>query len=90
MAPVTVRAKRAEEAFAGAALDDPAAFERAVEALRDELELPADVPGGRPEYRLTLAQSALYKWWLTARADRFGSIGQCLFRYCGPAGLSWR
>jgi xanthine dehydrogenase/oxidase len=63
MAARTVRAAAAERACVGRVFDAHT-FELARAALAHELRLPADVPGGRPEYRLALAQSMLYKFHL--------------------------
>jgi xanthine dehydrogenase/oxidase len=63
MAARTVRATAAEHALEGRAFD-AAALEAARAALAKSMRLDAAVPGGRPEYRLALAQSMLYKFWL--------------------------
>lgn len=36
----------------------------ALESLADELVLPPEVPGGMPDYRLSLALSFFYKFYL--------------------------
>jgi xanthine dehydrogenase/oxidase len=63
MAARTVRATAAEQAIEGRVFD-AATFEAARAAMAQSMRLDANVPGGRPEYRLALAQSMLYKFWL--------------------------
>ena len=42
-----------------------ATLQEAIHLLSDELQLPADAPGGMPEYRKSLVTSFFFKFYLT-------------------------
>lgn len=63
MAPKTVMASKTMEAMLGKAFEE-STFVEARAVLQDEFRMPEDVPGGQAEYRLTLACSFLYKFYL--------------------------
>uniref|UniRef100_A0A7S4RBL2 Xanthine dehydrogenase n=2 Tax=Ditylum brightwellii TaxID=49249 RepID=A0A7S4RBL2_9STRA len=44
-------------------------FKKGGEILREELKLPDDVPGGQAEYRITVASSFLYQFFLTVATE---------------------
>ncbi|KAL9183361.1 hypothetical protein ACHAXT_005148 [Thalassiosira profunda] len=63
MAPKTVMARKTMEALAGKPFVD-ATFVEARSVLQEEFAMPDDVPGGQAQYRVTLACSFLYKFYL--------------------------
>lgn len=65
MAPTTILATKTMAALIGAELC-AGCFECATEVLLDELKLPEQVPGGQAAYRMTLAASFLYKFYLSS------------------------
>ena len=42
-----------------------ATLQEATHLLSEELQLPADAPGGMPEYRMSLVTSFFFKFYLT-------------------------
>ena len=68
MAPKTVLAKKTMEALMGKAFEE-SSFVEAGSVMREEFRMPEDVPGGQAEYRLTLACSFLYKFYLHCVAE---------------------
>jgi xanthine dehydrogenase/oxidase len=67
-APKTVLAAKTAEALVGSELSAET-FEKAKEALLSEMTLPEGVPGGQAAYRMTLAASFLYKFYLCIVED---------------------
>ena len=63
MAPKTVLAKNTMGALLGKKFDETT-FTEARIVLQNEFRMPENVPGGQSEYRLTLACSFLYKFYL--------------------------
>jgi xanthine dehydrogenase/oxidase len=63
MGPTTRRAYNTENLLIGQ-LWDAELFDAASSCLASELALPLDAPGGMPEYRVALAQSLLFKFYL--------------------------
>jgi xanthine dehydrogenase/oxidase len=68
MAPMTVMAVETAKAMTGAEFN-AATFEMATKVLLQELNLPENVPGGQAAYRMTLAASFLYKFFLYCVQD---------------------
>lgn len=64
MAPTTILAKKTMQSLKGAEFCS-STFELASEVLLDELNLPEQVPGGQASYRMTLASSFLFKFYLS-------------------------
>lgn len=62
MAPKTILVSKTIDFMTGKKLSK-STFEEAGKVLMDELRLPVGVPGGQPQYRLTLAASFLYKFY---------------------------
>jgi xanthine dehydrogenase/oxidase len=69
MAPTTIFARRTMELLSGAAWDQDFVTKRAFALLREELNLPDQVPGGQAEYRMTLAVSFLFKAFMIVQKD---------------------
>jgi len=63
MAPKTVMATKTMATLAGKKLEEET-FAAARTVMQDEFRMPENVPGGQAEYRLTLACSFLYKFYL--------------------------
>jgi xanthine dehydrogenase/oxidase len=68
MAPTTVLATETAKILIGSEFCAKS-FESATEALLQELSLPEAVPGGQAAFRMTLATSFLYKFFLSVVAD---------------------
>ena len=68
MAPKTVMANKTMEALVGKKFEE-STFVEARSVMREEFCMPEDVPGGQSEYRLTLACSFLYKFYLHCVAE---------------------
>eukprot|EP00804_Cyclotella_cryptica_P017080 CCRYP_003325-RB/>CCRYP_003325-RB protein AED:0.06 eAED:0.06 QI:85/1/1/1/0.87/0.77/9/930/1539 len=68
MAPKTVLANKTMAAMLGKAFEE-STFAEARAVLQHEFRMPDDVPGGQAEYRLTLACSFLYKFYLHCAAE---------------------
>ncbi|KAL3916292.1 MAG: hypothetical protein SGILL_005242, partial [Bacillariaceae sp.] len=64
MAPTTVMAAKTAAALIGAPFSRDT-FDKASEVLLTELNLPEAVPGGQAAFRMTLATSFLYKFFLS-------------------------
>lgn len=64
MAPKTVMASETAKVMIGSPLGREI-FVKAAECLMDELKLPEDVPGGQAAFRMTLAASFLYKFFIS-------------------------
>lgn len=64
MAPTTVLAVKTMEALLGAELTAES-FKNASKVLLEEMKLPEGVPGGQAAFRMTLASSFLYKFYLS-------------------------
>eukprot|EP00539_Tryblionella_compressa_P013863 CAMPEP_0178824392 /NCGR_PEP_ID=MMETSP0746-20121128/5653_1 /TAXON_ID=913974 /ORGANISM="Nitzschia punctata, Strain CCMP561" /LENGTH=1497 /DNA_ID=CAMNT_0020486065 /DNA_START=312 /DNA_END=4805 /DNA_ORIENTATION=- len=64
MAPKTVMATKTAEVLIGS-LFSRETFEKATECLLSEMNLPENVPGGQAAFRMTLATSFLYKFFLS-------------------------
>ena len=77
MAPLVKRAEHAEAFCRGktlAELTTAEARHQLGKIARDyDFDLPAGVPGGRPEYRMTLAASFLFKFFVRVRAELSGA-----------------
>lgn len=63
MSPTTVLVPNTMDCLKGREFSE-ATFTAAREVLMQELKLPVGVPGGQPQFRLTLAASFLYKFYL--------------------------
>jgi len=63
MAPTTILATKTAEFVTGKPFNETT-FENAQKVLKSEIALPENVPGGQAEYRMTLACSFLYKFFL--------------------------
>eukprot|EP00934_Nitzschia_sp_Nitz4_P005451 Nitzschia sp. Nitz4//scaffold114_size70088//41625//46588//NITZ4_005981-RA/size70088-augustus-gene-0.6-mRNA-1//1//CDS//3329533435//5441//frame0 len=63
MAPTTVMAEKTAKSLIGADFSR-SSFVKAQEVLMEELSLPESVPGGQAAYRMTLAASFLYKFYI--------------------------
>lgn len=68
MAPTTVAAPKTE-AFLKGKVWSEATVRAAMAVLREDLPLPANVPGGQAEYRRTLPPSFLLKFYLRTSLD---------------------
>lgn len=68
MAPTTLMAVKTMEVLVGAEFTS-ASFQKASTVLLDELKLPEGVPGGQAAFRMTLASSFLYKFYLSVAED---------------------
>lgn len=68
MAPKTVMASKTMEALTGMTFEE-STFTKARFVMQDEFRMPEDVPGGQAEYRLALACSFLYKFYLHCAAE---------------------
>jgi len=68
MAPTTMMALETAKVLIGSEFS-VATFELATEALLKEMKLPETVPGGQAAYRMTLAASFLYKFYLSVVED---------------------
>lgn len=64
MAPTTIMAPKTAEVLTGAPFSRET-FSKASETLLAELKLPESVPGGQAAFRMTLACSFLYKFFLS-------------------------
>lgn len=64
MAPTTVMAAKTAQLLIGSPFTQET-FDKASEALLSELNLPESVPGGQAAFRMTLATSFLYKFFLS-------------------------
>ena len=64
MAPKTVMATDTAKSMIGSTFSRET-FTKAQEVLMKELNLPEDVPGGQAAYRMTLAASFLYKFYIS-------------------------
>jgi xanthine dehydrogenase/oxidase len=64
MAPKTVMALETAKSMIGSSFNQET-FVKAQEVLIKELNLPEDVPGGQAAYRMTLAASFLYKFYIS-------------------------
>ncbi|CAI5447919.1 unnamed protein product [Caenorhabditis angaria] len=73
MAPVTKLALKTMEQLKGKKWDKRI-LEVALNSLNDEMKLPSNVPGGMAQYRLTLAKSFFYKFFLKVSND-LGIVG---------------
>lgn len=63
MAPTTIMASKTMATLVGAEFKAES-FEKASAVLLEELKLPETVPGGQAAFRMTLASSFLYKFYL--------------------------
>lgn len=68
MAPTTIMSVKTMEALKGAEFNAES-FKKATAVLLDEMKLPEEVPGGQAAYRMTLASSFLYKFYLSAAEE---------------------
>ena len=68
MAPRTILASKTANAMIGSEFCADT-FLTAAQGLLDELKLPETVPGGQAAFRMTLATSFLYKFFLSCVAD---------------------
>lgn len=77
MAPRTIAATAAEEALIGKEFSR-ASLERCIDVSAQTYSLPAEVPGGMPEYRLSLLLGFLFKAFVQAHqvvCDRLRATG---------------
>jgi xanthine dehydrogenase/oxidase len=74
MAPKTVMAIKTMNALNGKKFEE-SSFAEARSVMRDEFRMPEDVPGGQAEYRLTLACSFLYKFYLHCVTELRREVG---------------
>jgi xanthine dehydrogenase/oxidase len=65
MAPTTILAVETAKMMTGADFSQET-FKKAEECLLNEMKLPESVPGGQAAYRMTLAASFLYKFYISA------------------------
>eukprot|EP00529_Nitzschia_sp_RCC80_P006848 CAMPEP_0113519712 /NCGR_PEP_ID=MMETSP0014_2-20120614/43682_1 /TAXON_ID=2857 /ORGANISM="Nitzschia sp." /LENGTH=1505 /DNA_ID=CAMNT_0000417481 /DNA_START=371 /DNA_END=4888 /DNA_ORIENTATION=- /assembly_acc=CAM_ASM_000159 len=85
MAPKTIMAGKTAEALTGSEFSREA-FMKASECLLEELNLPESVPGGQAAFRMTLATSFLYKFYLSVveeLAKDVATIGANASQYPG-------
>jgi len=68
MAPKTVLAHKTGKSMIGAEFCHET-FAKASESLLEEMKLPERVPGGQAAYRMTLATSFLYKFFLSVASE---------------------
>ena len=68
MAPKTVLAAKTAKVMTGAEFSRET-FAKASECLLKEMKLPENVPGGQAAYRMTLATSFLYKFFLSVAGE---------------------
>lgn len=74
-APTTVMATKAMETLIGSEFSADT-FEKAQDAILAEMTLPEGVPGGQAAYRMTLASSFVYKFYLSILEDLKDDIGK--------------
>lgn len=68
MAPTTKEALKTAQTLIGQPWSREA-FETAIKTLRQEFDLPDNVPGGQAQYRMALATSFLFKAFLTITSE---------------------
>ena len=86
MAPITKLAEISSGRLVGCEWTDRVT-ERGLELLKEELSLPADVPGGMPEYREVLAASFFFKFYLYV-THRVSQSSLCPEQRSGMGGVS--
>ena len=64
MAPTTVVAKNLEQAVVKSGSWTMGVTTNGLKALKEDFQLPDNVPGGMAHYRMTLASSLFYKFFL--------------------------
>lgn len=69
MAPMTVLARKTQEALVGQKWHSPATLQTGLKTLRDEFNLNFGVPGGMATYRVTLALSFFFRFWHEVLSD---------------------
>jgi xanthine dehydrogenase/oxidase len=75
MAPKTILASKTMAYLAGKEFN-VLNFKNACKVLMEELQLPLNVPGGQPQYRLTLASSFLIKFFFSVVEDLKHDVGK--------------
>lgn len=80
VAPTTILAQETMAYLTGREFSE-ASFDGARRVLQDELRMPDDVPGGQPQYRLTLASSFLYKFFLYCAGELVKDVGDSPGKY---------
>ena len=68
MAPTTINAPKTSASLVGKQFNAEA-FDKAYSEMRSELNLPSEVPGGQAEYRMALAVSFLFKFYLATTSE---------------------
>jgi len=68
MAPTTINAPKTVATLIGTQFS-ASTFEKAYVEMRSELNLPSDVPGGQAEYRMALAVSFLFKFYISVTSE---------------------
>ena len=74
VAPKTILAKETMAFLVGKEFSE-ASFDGARRVLQNELRMPDDVPGGQSQFRLTLASSFLYKFFLYCANELAKDVG---------------
>ena len=80
VAPRTILAQATMDYLTGKEFSE-ASFDGARRVLQDELRMPDDVPGGQSQYRLTLASSFLYKFFLYCTSELVKDVGDSPGKY---------
>lgn len=80
VAPRTILAQATMDDLTGKEFSE-ASFDGARRVLQDELRMPDDVPGGQSQYRLTLASSFLYKFFLYCTNELVKDVGDSPGKY---------